>query len=137
MVPLMVPLMAIVALLVVPLRGAAQDTVRTDSSAVPPPTTVCTDGFATRSTAHDVCAAHGGVDAKATAAAQKGAATKTPGTVACTDGTASAAGRGACAGHGGVRTPAAKRPVAPPPPPAPLPPPAPAPAPPPRALVDR
>jgi hypothetical protein len=41
------------------------------------------------------CSSHGGVDAKATAAAKQ---------VTCADGSASKSGRGACSGHGGVKS---------------------------------
>ena len=93
--------------------------------------TVCKDGSSSTATGKGACSGHGGVDAKATAAAKKGAkteakaATKTAKTeakaanteaktetkaaaqVTCSDGTTSTAGRGACSGHGGVKKAAA------------------------------
>ena len=66
-------------------------------------TSICKDGTSSPSSGKGACSGHGGVDAKATAAAKKA-------DVTCTDGTTSKAGRGACSSHGGVKssTPAAK-----------------------------
>ncbi len=89
--------------------------------------TVCKDGTTSTATGKGTCSGHGGVDAKATAAAQKAAKTqakaaaktakteakaakteaktepKAAAQVTCADGTTSTAGRGACSGHGGVK----------------------------------
>lgn len=98
-------------------------------------TTVCKDGSTSATTGRGACSGHGGVDAKATAAAQKAAKAqskaaaktaksdaktarteakteakadaKTAAQVTCADGTTSTAGRGACSGHGGVKKSAA------------------------------
>jgi len=70
---------------------------------------VCKDGTTSAASGKGACSGHGGVDAKATAAAKKAEkkteATKAASTaqVTCTDGTMSKAGRGACSGHGGVK----------------------------------
>ena len=93
--------------------------------------TVCKDGTTSTATGKGACSGHGGVDAKATAAAQKAARTqakaaaktaktevkaakteaktetKAAAQVTCADGTTSTAGRGACSGHGGVKKAAA------------------------------
>lgn len=60
---------------------------------------VCKDGTTSTAEGRGACSGHGGVDAKATAAAKKAAAAQ----VMCTDGTMSKAGRGACSSHGGVK----------------------------------
>jgi hypothetical protein len=60
--------------------------------------TVCVDGTTSRASGKGACSGHGGVDAKATAAAKKAASS-----VTCADGSMSKAGRGACSGHGGVK----------------------------------
>lgn len=88
--------------------------------------TVCKDGSTSAVTGRGACSGHGGVDAKATAAAkdaakaQSKAATKTAKTAAkaeskaetksktvaeveCSDGSMSKPGRGACSGHGGIK----------------------------------
>jgi len=62
------------------------------------PQSVCADGTTSAATGRGACSGHGGVDAKATAAAKKAATT-----VTCADGSTSKGGRGACSGHGGVR----------------------------------
>lgn len=67
---------------------------------------VCKDGTTSAATGKGACSGHGGVDAKATAAAkqaQKKAETASAKQVTCSDGTMSKAGRGACSGHGGVK----------------------------------
>ncbi len=86
---------------------------------------VCTDGSTSAATGRGACSGHGGVDAKATAAAHK-PASKSKAMVSCTDGTMSKGGRGACSGHGGIAAAgAAAAPAATPAPaPAPAPPPA-------------
>jgi hypothetical protein len=82
---------------------------------------VCTDGSTSAATGRGACSGHGGVDAKATAAANK-PASKSKTKVACTDGTMSKGGRGACSSHGGIA--AAGATAAPSPAPAPTPAPA-------------
>jgi hypothetical protein len=62
------------------------------------PASVCVDGTTSTATGRGACSGHGGVDAKATAAARKAAST-----VTCSDGSTSKGGRGACSGHGGVK----------------------------------
>lgn len=92
--------------------------------------TICKDGSSSMTAGRGACSGHNGVDAKATAAAEKAAkmaakkttkveakkadagkeaakaekaSDKTAMTqVACKDGAKSAGGRGACSGHGGV-----------------------------------
>ena len=81
--------------------------------------TVCSDGSTSTAAGRGACSGHGGVDAKATKAAEKAAkATKkaekkvekadaaeskaAATQVTCTDGTTSAGGRGACSAHGGI-----------------------------------
>src|SRR5438067_5442872 len=67
--------------------------------------TICTDGTTSAATGKGACSSHGGVDAKATAAAKKAAASaaKAAAQVTCSDGTTSKAGRGACSHHGGIK----------------------------------
>jgi hypothetical protein len=57
--------------------------------------TICKDGTTSAVSGKGACSSHGGVDAKATAAAKQ---------VTCADGSASKSGRGACSGHGGVKS---------------------------------
>ncbi|HEX8943777.1 MAG TPA: DUF3761 domain-containing protein [Gemmatimonadaceae bacterium] len=69
---------------------------------------VCKDGTTSTASGKGACSGHGGVDAKATAAAKKAekkteAAKSAPAEVMCTDGTMSKPGRGACSKHGGVK----------------------------------
>lgn len=89
--------------------------------------TVCKDGSPSAASGRGACSAHGGVDAKATAAAMKAAkaqakaaakaakenakaeikatkekAKEAESQVTCADGTMSAGGRGACSSHGGI-----------------------------------
>ena len=59
---------------------------------------ICKDGSSSSATGRGACSGHGGVDAKATAAAKEAAKPD----VKCTDGTTSKPGRGACSHHGGV-----------------------------------
>lgn len=66
-------------------------------------TSVCADGTTSTASGRGACSGHGGVDAKATAAARKAAKTE----VTCSDGTMSKGGRGACSGHGGIKSSAA------------------------------
>jgi hypothetical protein len=70
---------------------------------------VCKDGTTSAASGKGACSGHGGVDAKATAAASKAAkaAAKTAAQVTCTDGTLSKGGQGACSGHGGIKGSAA------------------------------
>jgi hypothetical protein len=63
------------------------------------PASVCVDGTTSSATGRGACSSHGGVDAKATAAAKK-----TASTVTCADGSTSKAGRGACSRHGGIKS---------------------------------
>ena len=116
---------------------AALCTVSPKAAAQAGAASVCTDGSTSSAAGRGACSGHGGVDAKATAAAHKAA--KAHAAVACTDGSTSKGGRGACSGHGGIASAAAVAPpahaAAPAPPPAaarktaPMePPPAPAPA---------
>lgn len=75
-------------------------------------TTICKDGSPSASSGRGACSGHGGVDAKATKAAEKAAKATTKADkaqtkaatteVTCADGSKSAGGRGACAGHGGI-----------------------------------
>src|SRR4051812_38059249 len=84
---------ALAAVCLVPIRALAQGTTAS----------VCTDGSTSASTGRGTCSGHGGVDAKATAAAKKAASTaKNAKTVTCTDGSTSKGGRGACSSHGGI-----------------------------------
>lgn len=90
--------------------------------------TVCKDGSTSAVTGRGACSGHGGVDAKATAAAKDAAKAQTKAAakaaksaaktetkakadagaeVECSDGTMSKGGRGACSGHGGVKRSAA------------------------------
>jgi hypothetical protein len=115
---------------------AALCTISTSVAAQGAGGSVCTDGSTSTATGRGACSGHGGVDAKATAAAHKAATSAAM--VSCTDGSTSKGGRGACSGHGGIATAvsahAAPAPVAAPAPaptptpkaPAPAPPPAPA-----------
>ena len=89
---------------------------------------VCTDGSTSTATGRGACSGHGGVDAKATAAAKKAKTSTSATMVACTDGTSSKGGRGACSGHGGIAAAAAATTAAATPAPAPAPAPAPPPA---------
>jgi hypothetical protein len=68
---------------------------------------VCGDGTTSAATGKGACSGHGGVDAKATAAAKKPA-----NTVTCADGSSSKSGRGACSGHGGIKAATANATVA-------------------------
>ena len=61
---------------------------------------VCVDGTTSAATGRGACSGHGGVDAKATAAAKKAAKNA----VTCADGTMSKGGQGACSGHGGIKS---------------------------------
>jgi hypothetical protein len=106
---------------------AALSTISTNALAQGATGSVCTDGSTSTATGRGACSGHGGVDAKATAAAHK--ASTSASTVACTDGSTSKGGRGACSGHGGIAT-ASSTHAAPAPAPAPAPVPAPAPPPP-------
>ena len=63
---------------------------------------VCKDGTTSTASGKGACSGHGGVDAKATAAAKKAASQ-----VRCSDGTFSKGGQGACSGHGGIKSAAA------------------------------
>lgn len=64
---------------------------------------VCKDGTTSPASGRGACSGHGGVDRKATKAAQSPAKTTAAAArVACTDGTTSKPGRGACSHHGGV-----------------------------------
>src|ERR1051325_2224690 len=65
-------------------------------------TTICKDGTTSAASGRGACSQHGGVDAKATAAAVKAAQAATRQLVVCKDGTSSPSGRGACSHHGGV-----------------------------------
>lgn len=89
------------------VMGAA----RLSAQAATTPTTVCKDGSPSASEGRGACSGHGGVDAKATAAAKKAAkkalaaekrAAKKAAEVKCTDGSMSKPGRGACSHHGGI-----------------------------------
>ncbi len=105
------------ALLAMPAQGTAQGSA-----------SVCTDGSTSASAGRGACSGHGGVDAKATAAAHKASKkSASKAMVACTDGTMSKGGRGACSGHGGIQASVAR--MAPQPAPAPAPDPVPARAP--------
>jgi hypothetical protein len=84
-------LTAVAALCMIALHGAQ---ARAQAVA-----SVCKDGTTSTAEGRGACSGHGGVDAKATAAAKKAAAAQ----VMCTDGTMSKAGRGACSSHGGVK----------------------------------
>jgi hypothetical protein len=90
-------LAAAAALLAIGLHGA-----RLDAQAA---ASVCKDGTTSAASGKGACSGHGGVDAKATAAAKTAAkkAETAAAQVTCTDGTMSKAGRGACSGHGGVK----------------------------------
>ena len=90
-------LAAAAALLAIGLHGARLD-AQTAAS-------VCKDGTTSAAAGKGACSGHGGVDAKATAAAKTSTKkAETPAAqVTCTDGTMSKAGRGACSGHGGVK----------------------------------
>ena len=75
-------------------------------------TTVCKDGSPSATSGRGACSGHGGVDTKATKAAEKAAkagkkaekadekAEKIE--VTCSDGSKGMGGRGACSGHGGI-----------------------------------
>lgn len=95
--------------------GLSSSPVRAQGAA-----SVCKDGTTSAVSGRGACSGHGGVDAKATAAAQKAekksakaaekaekksekAAEKVAAEVTCTDGTMSKPGRGACSGHGGIK----------------------------------
>ena len=93
-------MISILALLVVSLSSAPLPAQGTSS--------VCKDGTASAASGRGACSGHGGVDAKATAAAAKAAKM----TVVCTDGTKSAGGRGACSSHGGIAKAVATAPKA-------------------------
>ncbi|MGI8497877.1 MAG: DUF3761 domain-containing protein [Gemmatimonadaceae bacterium] len=77
--------------------------------------TICKDGSTSAVSGRGACSSHGGVDKKATRAAEKAARDQAKASrkaaheqaaaankVTCTDGTMSKAGRGACSRHGGV-----------------------------------
>jgi hypothetical protein len=82
------------ALFAVGLSGSRLDAQAT--------TSVCKDGTTSATSGKGACSGHGGVDAKATAAAKKASSQ-----IRCSDGTFSKGGQGACAGHGGIKTAAA------------------------------
>lgn len=69
---------------------------------------VCKDGTTSAASGKGACSSHGGVDAKATAAANKAKVAQ----VTCTDGTMSKGGQGACSGHGGIKKAVATKPAA-------------------------
>jgi hypothetical protein len=66
---------------------------------------ICKDGTSSAASGKGACSGHGGVDAKATAAAKEAAKARTSAVaqVTCTDGTLSKPGRGACSRHGGIK----------------------------------
>lgn len=96
-------LTAVAALFMVVVHGAQ---ARAQAAA-----SACKDGTTSTAEGRGACSGHGGVDAKATAAAKKAAAAQ----VRCTDGTMSKAGRGACSSHGGVKGSAPAKTAAAPP----------------------
>lgn len=82
--------------------------------------TICKDATTSTVRGRGACSGHGGIDRKATAAAEKAAraaakaakaeAKAASTQVTCADNTMSAGGRGACSGHGGIaRTNRAER----------------------------
>ncbi len=84
-------------------------------------TSVCKDGTSSSVSGRGACSGHGGIDAKATAAAKKAekksekiakSDAKAAAEVVCTDGTTSAGGQGACSRHGGIKTAGATAPAA-------------------------
>jgi len=87
-------LAAAAALLTIGLHGAQLQAQAAAS--------VCKDGTTSAASGKGACSGHGGVDAKATAAAKK-AEKKEAAQVTCTDGTMSKPGRGACSKHGGIK----------------------------------
>jgi len=87
-------LAAAAALLTIGLHGAQLQAQAAAS--------VCKDGTTSAASGKGACSGHGGVDAKATAAAKK-AEKKEAAQVTFTDGTMSKPGRGACSKHGGIK----------------------------------
>ena len=75
-------------------------TVRTAVARAQAVVSVCVDGTTSTAAGRGACSGHGGVDAKATAAAKKAGKNA----VTCADGTMSKGGQGACSGHGGIKS---------------------------------
>jgi hypothetical protein len=100
--------LAAAAVLLLPGRVAAQDTMPGAKPGAKAPTTlVCKDGSQWSGPAKQACAYHGGVDSVATRAAmhargEAGAGQAPPELVICTDGSSAPSGPTACRSHGGV-----------------------------------